>query len=858
MSDWHREWQAMFPTVNQEVIVQLGGIQHRADVLTGKTVIEFQHSPMSQEMFNERNTFYHDLGYKVIWLFDLTEECFEGKINQTENESELDFTWIYPRNTFNKYDIHNGQIELFLQLHDDAEKCLIKVRNVSIDGFSSFSAYKWYSKQEFLDYFHCTDGECPEPIRDDISANDEYISFKTKYKISLDNQQERAAETVEGAILVLAVPGSGKTTTLISRIGYMVNCKHIDGRSILALTYTKNAASDMKNRYTEKFGDNDSVQFRTINSLADEIVRRFGNYRQIIDNGTRSKIIKDIYKGFHPYEWATEGDVKAASTTISYIKNMMLDYKEFESLIIWDQKASDVYEKYCQQLEISQQIDYDDQLVLAYSILSTNASALESLQDKYKFISVDEAQDTSKIQYEIIKLLASKSHNIFMVGDEDQSIYRFRAAYPDALLNFKNEYSNPFILQLETNYRSTKEIVDVSSSFIAKNAKRYPKAMHDVRGSGVQPGQIAVSNREEQYVKILEIARNNKEQVAFLYRDNACAIPLLDLFNKNEIEYKIRKPEEIYFFNEHIVQDIKSFLKLAINDKDTKSFMQIYYKCGAYIKGNDAKGACNKVKYEGKTIYEALISWLTYGYRNDGDRAERFEYKIKTMADMRPADAITHIYNNGYNDYLSEKGFGSGHVEILTSLARVDENLQDFLNHLDRLEYQMKNLETKESNIVLSTVHSSKGLEYDNVYIMDVYDGMFPGIMMRGTEEDKMEHLQEERRLFYVAMTRAKNKLNFFFINNKKSSFLEELFPSRESTLQSIISASRGSDTIVENVRTQKVYTLNFLDNTRFNAFEVDVDTGEIATMCSNATICNSMNFKVWRVYQGLTGALGN
>ncbi|MGB4661755.1 MAG: competence protein CoiA family protein [Mobilitalea sp.] len=849
MSDWHRDWQNLFPTKNQEVLVQLGEIKHRADVLIGKTIIEFQHSPMSTETFNKRNAFYHDLGYKVVWVFDLVEECEESKITQDTDAEGIVLEWKRPRNTFNWYDIKNGQIELFLQLHEEGEKCLIKVYDTAAEGFSRFTASGWYSKEDFLEYFQCSDGKCPEPVHNDITVNEEYIAFKKKYDVCLNPQQERAVQTVEGATLVLAVPGSGKTTVLITRIGYMINCKHINAKSILALTYTKNAACDMKDRYTKKFGKNDGVQFRTINSLADETVRRFGDHKPMIPNTEKNKIIKDIYKEYYQYEWPTERDVKSAETSIAFIKNMMLKDDEIKSLIIWNQNALPIYSKYCICLYERGFMDFDDQLVYAHKILNEKGEVLSQIQEQYKFICVDEAQDTSKIQYEIIKLLAKKNHSIFMVGDEDQSIYRFRAAYPQALLNFKNEYSNPFILQLETNYRSTIEIVDLATSFISKNKKRFPKEMHAVNGHGEKVQQILASTREEQYNKLLDMAKINKVQMAFLYRDNACVIPIIDIFLKNDISFKIRKPEEIYFFDEHVVKDIKAFLNLALNDRDINSFKQIYYKCGVYINAKDVNGACNKVKYEGKNIYEALSAWLTYGYRNDGDKAEAFMYKVQSVVDMQPSDAITHIYNNGYSKYLSEKGMSSGYVELLVALARNDESIHAFLEHLYALERQIKNLEDKEANIVLSTVHSSKGLEYDTVYIIDVYNGMFPGSCDKGTEEDCVENEEEERRLFYVAMTRAKKSLNMFLIHNKPSSYIDELFPCHGSTLYSIIEIARGTDVIIENMHLQEVYKLTFLYPTRFNAFKLDVETGEIESLSSNKEVWDMANANVWRIY---------
>lgn len=776
MSGWHKEWQERFPLINREVVVRLGSVVHRADILTGKTVIEFQHSSLSTDHFNKRNAFYHGLGYKVVWLFDLTDEIANEKLSYTEENGSIVFNWRNPRNTLNKYDLENGQIELFFQV-GTKEKAIVKVKRCSEKGFSEFVSNGWYSDEDFLAYFHCTDGVCPKPIREDISVNENYHVLKRKYNIYLDKQQERAVENVEGATLVLAVPGSGKTTTLISHIGYMVNCKGIDANKILALTYTNAAADDMKKRYSAKFGKNDSVQFRTINSLAYEIVNRFSGKKYTIKNsGELQRILRNIYMEYYPKSYATDGDIKFAQTSITFIKNMMLNKDEASKIIIFEKNGYEVAAKYNRVLQEQNWIDFDDQLVMAYDILKNNHYALSYYQDKYKYFCVDEAQDTSKIQHEIIKLLASATNNIFMVGDEDQSIYRFRAAYPEALLNFKNEYPNPFLLQLETNYRSTSEIVDLASRFIAKNQNRYLKRMNSQRGMGSKPELIFVRTRDEQYQKILDICKEVRHETVFLYRDNACAIPVADILIRNGIPFRIRKPDEIMFFNEHVVRDIKSFLRLAMDDCDRESFKQIYNKCKSYIKGKDIEGICRKSVYENRSVFDAAYEWLDYGNRSEGYKADELKNKIQPMVNMSPSEAIQHIYENGYREYLEEKGLSSDHVEILISLARDDKTIPDFFKHLVLLQEQIKGINNGDARITLSTVHSSKGLEYDDVYIIDVFDGMFPGQTL-GSLQHQLEHSQEERRIFYVAMTRARNRLCFIGIADKDTSFIDELFP---------------------------------------------------------------------------------
>ena len=851
MSEWHREWQAGFPICNQEVVVQLGDIRHRADVLTGKTVIEFQHSPLSTESFNKRNTFYHDLGYKVVWLFDLTEEYSNSKISFEEKENKTVFSWSHPRNTFRNYDLSNSNIDLFFQITNSDDICIIRVLPSSNIGFSSFSGSKWLSKQDFLEYFQINNGSYPPPHRKDIKFNTEYLSFKNQYNILLDPQQERAVEAIDGSVLLLAVPGSGKTTTLVARIGYMVNCKGVEPEKILALTYTTNSADDMIRRYAAKFGDNKGVSFRTINSLAFEIVNRFSGRKIIAENKDVHSILRSIYKELLPYEYPTEGDIKNAATTLSYIKNMILTPEEGNKILIWDSPAYEILTKYQAKLSEKYMIDFDDQLVLAYQILRENVNALNTIQDQFQYICVDEAQDTSKLQYEMIKLIAKNSKNVFIVGDEDQSIYRFRAAYPKGLLNFKNEFPNPFILQLETNYRSTEEIIELASPFIAKNDDRYPKKMNGLGRHGKKPECIMVPDRASQYDDIIEKARKITAKTAFLYRDNICGLPIADRFIKEGINFQIKKTEDISFFHDHVVNDVRAFLKLSLDPRDTDSFKQIYSKCGLYIKRKELNGICGKVFYEKKTVFQAVKDWFSYGYRKEGYKGDDLRDMIEPLSKMSPADAISSLRDGEYGKYLSEKHTGYGQLEILIALSKDDKTIQDLFTHLDNLEKQLRNKKTEnssDSNIILSTVHSSKGLEYDTVYIIDVFDGMFPMVAPDDVSpNEQYETTQEERRLFYVAMTRAKNNLYFYRISNEASQYMDELFPVKGYKLDFIITTNRSKEVLVKNNLTSKTYyILTTASGSILKMTEIDLDTGELFDSMKPNDICKLMSSPIW------------
>ena len=276
-SSWHNDWQSRFPKENQEIRLNLGQTAHRADVMIGRSVIEFQHSVMSPDKFDDRNNFYLNLGYKVIWLFDLSELFGSGKISYEKSEDELYFHWINPKKAFNRHDVQNGCIDLFFQLKDSEEKCLIRVKEVSELGFENFTATDFLDKNDFLKYVGLSDGVCDAPYTEDPGANKLYLEFKEKYRVRLNKQQERALQSVKGANLLLSVPGSGKTTVLVARIGYMILVKHIGPGQILAITFNKNAAEEMQQRFEAQFGKELSrqVRFQTINSLSFEIYKKY-------------------------------------------------------------------------------------------------------------------------------------------------------------------------------------------------------------------------------------------------------------------------------------------------------------------------------------------------------------------------------------------------------------------------------------------------------------------------------------------------------------------------------------------------------------------------------------------------------
>jgi len=787
VSPWHNEWQSLFPKENQEVKLSLGDTKHRADVMIDRTVIEFQHSIMSVTAFDNRNNFYFNLGYKVIWLFDLSDLWESNQLSYREIENELIFNWKNPKKAFNSYDIKSGCIDLFFQLGDDSDKCIVRVKDVSPNGFEHFYTTNFMSKNGFLTYVGLDNGECLLPNRDDIENNQQYREFREKYNITLNKQQERALLAVEGSNLLLAVPGSGKTTVLVARLGYMVLNKHILPESILAITYGKNADEEMRERFSVKFGKHigDRIEFRTINSLSLKIYsdycRKSGKpKREQMKESERRKLLNEIFEEYNK-ERATENDYLELSVTISFIKNMMWEDDQISAIEIDYPHLSAMYHSYQKWLDKNAKMDYDDQMVYAHAILQKRGEFAKEQRAKYRYICVDEAQDTSKIQHEIIRLLA-QGNSLFMVGDEDQSIYGYRAAYPKALLNFRYRYLNPYILRMERNYRSTNQIVEKAQMFISQNKGRYEKNMTAERGDGENVQLEYVSSKEAQYLRLLYIAKTAQTETAFLYRDNESAVVLIDLLLKNKIPFKHKKAE-MNFFRTRVVKDIVAYLSLAINENDTESFEQICNKGILYLPKQQKDYAISNCKNKKISIYDAVQGQMQFLKEDYRDRGEIFRSVMAKVSKATTTQAISILMDEGYNYYLNKNQLSSGKVELLSILAKQEPDIRKFLQRLKELEaFMLKGNSPKESKVILSTIHSSKGLEYDSVYMVDVYDGRFPSSRpnIYSRSKDNADGEQEERRLFYVGITRAKNYLHLFSIQDRPSSYIHELFPEKK------------------------------------------------------------------------------
>lgn len=620
----------------------------------------------------------------------------------------------------------------------------------------------------------------------------DFLSFKEQYQIYLDQQQETAVQCIDGPVLLLAVPGSGKTTVLVTRLGYMRYVKLIPPHQILTMTYTVAAAKDMKNRYASFFGkeEADQLNFRTINGVCSQIIhlyeRRTGRtaFRLLEDNGQRSNLLGELYRK-QTNEHATEPIIKSIMTAITFVKNQMIRGEGLSEIQVEDVDFPALYQEYCRVLRAQRLMDYDDQMVYALQILQKCPEILDNIQKRYCYFCVDEAQDTSKIQHYIIQKLAHKSRNLFMVGDEDQSIYGFRAAYPQALTQFSTVYPEAIILYMEQNYRSKQKIVAVANQFIEKNHNRFPKHMKATQKHSGNVREISVYDRSKQYRYLAKIAGNCTEQTAVLYRDNDSALPLIDFLDRSGIPYACRQIEST-FFSSRIVRDIVDMISFAKYPDDGELFLNIYYKLGAGISRIIAQEASSQASRAGESILEYIRhhpnvpSWTK-------QQCASLQTHFKKLMEENGDQAVYRIVHfMGYGVYLEERGMDTSKTEILQAIGADQPTPMDLVQRLTTLQEVVQAGKIRDQNcrFLLSTIHSSKGLEYDRVILMDIVDGIFPKILPNQSTAttEEWDSYEEERRLFYVGMTRAKNELLIISFRKKElqSTFVQEIFPKEE------------------------------------------------------------------------------
>jgi DNA helicase-2/ATP-dependent DNA helicase PcrA len=616
--------------------------------------------------------------------------------------------------------------------------------------------------------------------------------LEKNYKINLNNQQKEAVTHTRGPALVLAGPGSGKTTVIVSRTAYLILELKIKSENILTMTFNKAAAIEMEKRFNNIFSgiSDKKVHFSTFHSFCNSVVKDYekmqGKYLSRIEGDEESKnnkrlILKEIYKNINGSQ-INDDELEGLINDIGVIKNKMIkNLQEFNTNI---KNFSQIYKSYESYKRENLLMDFDDMLTFAYAILQRYPNILKRYTGKYTFIQVDEGQDLSKIQFEILKLLVgSEEKNIFLVADDDQSIYGFRGAEPEYILSMEKQFNGCSFYYLSNNYRSTANIVEISSSFIKNNTERYDKKHSTCNEYKHDPFIVKTKDQSVQYNfivdKVKEHLRENNSTVALLYRNNISSIPLAEALDRNGINFNV-KQNKVFFFNHWVVQDILAFLKFSQDQTDIDSFWRIYYKMNRYISKAMLEYALN-VGYKNSIIDGILKNNDLETYRKMTLLNVKSEFK--KLSKKKPFDALNYIekdfnYFEYVKDYCDDTGLFYDYIYSLFGVLKVMalkcRKITDYLQRIEEVKELLEN-PTSGARLTMSTIHSSKGLEYDCVMMLDMVNSELPGesAIDLFREENKAELLEEERRLFYVGITRAKEYL-YLIYPNFRNGFREE------------------------------------------------------------------------------------
>ncbi len=597
------------------------------------------------------------------------------------------------------------------------------------------------------------------------------------YKTLLNNEQYNAVVCTEGPVLVSAGAGSGKTRLLTYRIAYLITECNVPAHKILAITFTNKAANEMKERIEKIAPDGELVTVSTFHSFCARMLRAYAsfipNYKEnftIYSDNDTSKLMKDIFKEMNISDENIKDEFKH---NISVIKNDNMSIEEYVKIFKYDSTIIEFerfYRTYQNELIKNNAMDFDDLLINFYNLISTNQEVLDSIQNKYTYFSVDEFQDTNKIQYDIVKLLASKTRNVLIVGDEDQSIYGWRGANIDNIFNFTKDFPDAKIFKLEQNYRSTKKILDRANLIIKNNRNRLEKKLYTENEDGTDVFYYqAMSESDEADFVIRSIIRMYESgvpyhEMAILMRLNA----LSRTFEEKLLNYSI--PHIMYngfkFFERAEIKSVLAYLTAIVNPSDDISFARIinFPKRGigeTSIEKLLEISAKNKMplkevvmNYENEILPTALkdklkdLKTLFLDLQENIDKLSMYEFFTYMLEKTNVLKSFDLENEQDYERYLN---IGS----LVNSVREYEEANQDatIIDYLQSVTLSSAMDNDDGKGVVIATVHGAKGLEFDTVYIVGCEEKIFP------ISRDDNDDIEEERRLMYVAITRAKKNL---------------------------------------------------------------------------------------------------
>lgn len=610
---------------------------------------------------------------------------------------------------------------------------------------------------------------------------------------TLNVEQEQAVEHFEGPCLVLAGPGTGKTTIIINRIINLIKNYYVEPHNILVITFTRSAAKEMESRfrrledYSSKYNQ---VSFGTFHSVFFKILQHFKNYKieNLINENDRNMLIKAIAKNNKVDFFEDEEALENIINEISYIKYKLKDKKNYAAKSCGNEVFWNIYEKYEKYKMKQNKFDFDDMITHCYDLLKNNNKVLNEVRIRYKFILIDEFQDINKSQFETISLIASPLNNIFVVGDDDQSIYRFRGSDPGTMKKFIKAFKNIKIITLKDNYRNNKTILYSAKNVIKNNSDRYKKCLISTRDCGNSPWVIEVEDAAAEAKSISEKIKELVAEglcysdIAVIYRTKIQSASTIDCFINDRIPFVCLEGLS-YLHNHWIYKDVISYLKASVNTDRNNSIYRIINKPYRYIEKRTISPSIN---HKGDLL-EYLINSKELS-RRQKNYLKKLIKDLNCIGKMKMDEIVYYIKKGiGYEEYI--KDFANSKnintkplMEILDDINNSIRSFDSLLGYLNHIDLVLKRSKSQINNSVkIMTMHKAKGLEFKAVFIIDAIEGLIPGMSCEKTEPDVSE-LEEERRLFYVAITRAADELYIYVPKYrygkrvKPSRFLSEIY----------------------------------------------------------------------------------
>lgn len=604
--------------------------------------------------------------------------------------------------------------------------------------------------------------------------------------MSLNHAQTEAVAHNEGPCMVLAGPGSGKTLTIAKRIEYLIMKHKVRPEEILVITFTKYAAWEMKNRTRSICGPSSyAVTFGTFHGIYYGILKWAYRLNQsnLLSDEEKYRILREILPGI---DWDQEPEadeekdyLQELAIEIGNVKNNCMDIEEYEPVKYTTEKFRKLYRTYEETKKKYRKIDFEDMLIQCRDLFMKRPDILKKWQEKFQYILVDEFQDVNQAQYDVVRMLAAPQDNLFVVGDDDQSVYGFRGAKPGIMMEFMKDYPKARQILLDVNYRSSGYIVKGALRVIGNNKIRFEKKIEAFRkpDETVHVQEVKDPVQEAEYV--LERIREYREkgvsytEMAVLYRTNVDARAMSELMTEYQIPFVMK--EHLNNIYEHFIAlDMISYLRLSQGEYDRKYFLQIANRPNRYLTRESMK--TGNVSYESLRRYYRDKDWMV-------DRIDQLEWDMKMICDKTPYAAIQYIRKRmGYDEFLKEYAAYRkiSSEDLFAVLEEIWQNskgygtIKEWFEHIESYGKMLKEQNKKngeKEGVNLMTMHAAKGLEFDTVFVIEANEGSCPYKKAIADEE-----IEEERRLFYVAMTRAKRKLVISYVKEKNG---KDLLPSR-------------------------------------------------------------------------------